>query len=520
MKRDFFLDMMDSVDEKYISESDPMKKRSITSLKKVSRKGYLLVAACLGIFIILTVIGGVSFLKKYINNPPLISDDTLNNIGVSYSTDAVLKDELPPVYPEDSVIPEDYNTVYPKRISGDSLEFISGSVAKVGYDYSSAPPWFHFAYSGIVVRAKAVKILDDTYCKLSSGSVRKPINYKVVQFRTLEALNVSNLPQDFLYLMPERQCVDLTKYDSLIISMTTLGYGDYVLKNRDKNTIEAFKLQVFCDLQDQPHLGNMLAFTDGIFDETLWQNDSWIFGYQFAKNCLDEPEKYPELFVSRGCTEESTIEKIKQRNGYKYTKLKELVLKTDEAKEAYDYASPFKNGVFSQSLIAGPNGSILVFSGYINGCYSGEEIWIDITTGEVSYYGHKYTEKEIDNLIDLSDEIQLLSKQYTSEYPSPPHIDEEGKKRLSLSIFGWYAEVDSKIYGILKTVWIYRQEGDYYTQFYDDSYLIYSPDEKEGKLIDRDSLLDLLGDDYRDGGRFDGMVYEGEYNLGVEVPRC
>ena len=54
--------------------------------------------------------------------------------------------------------------------------------------------------------------------------------------------------------------------------------------NGTDNVIETLPLTVF-EASGEVY-GNILAFTDGVFDESLWQNENWLFGYQFLKYYL------------------------------------------------------------------------------------------------------------------------------------------------------------------------------------------------------------------------------------------
>ena len=93
----------------------------------------------------------------------------------------------------------------------------------------------------------------------------------------------------------------VAQYDALLISMTQLPKNS-VLRNGDMLTSIDY---IFIDPQRCPELGNIIAFTDGVFDESLWQDRSWLYGYQFAKHRLDENDE--TLLVSRGSTLEEAL---------------------------------------------------------------------------------------------------------------------------------------------------------------------------------------------------------------------
>ncbi|MBR4034677.1 MAG: hypothetical protein IKJ04_07695, partial [Clostridia bacterium] len=162
-------------------------------------------------------------------------------------------------------------TVSPEKLNGSNLEFIVGSSASLGGAVSQAPPAFEFPTGIFAVKARVVKNHPDLYYKLDVISDSKPTAYRLIQMETLEVIHGENVPQYFLYLIRNSYYVDMSVYDSLIIAMGQLGAENYVLKNQTKSQMEAFDLPVFADYQDRPDLGSIIAFSDGVFDEGLWQ---------------------------------------------------------------------------------------------------------------------------------------------------------------------------------------------------------------------------------------------------------
>ena len=174
----------------------------------------------------------------------------------------------------------------PQKLSGSKAEYnFSGGGGTSGVH--SAPPKFDFDIGNLVVIAKVCYNYPDVYYKLEVNSEYAPGAYRLIEMELIEVLHGENLPSRFLYLIPESLYVDMSIYDCLIISMSQLGVSNYLLQNGSKNQIDFFELPVFCDDTNSPELGNIIAFSDNVFDETLWQNESWIYGYQFARNMLD-----------------------------------------------------------------------------------------------------------------------------------------------------------------------------------------------------------------------------------------
>ncbi|MBR5798321.1 MAG: hypothetical protein IKY29_05145, partial [Clostridia bacterium] len=356
-----------------------------------------------------------------------------------------------------------------------------------------------------------VKNHPDTYYKLDVRSEYRPVAYRLIQMETLEVIGGENVPQYFLYLIPASVYVDMSVYDSLLISMSQLGMENYVLKNGTQNRMECFDLLIFADYQDEPELGNVIAFSDGIFDESLWQNESWIYGYQFAEYYLDNPGS-GDLVVGRGDSVDEVIEAIKQQyedwydGKYQAPSVITPNFTTQAAKDAMEYVKPFANGVFSQTYYK--NGC-LIFRRYINGCQTEETVTIDLVTEEVTYSEVQYTEEDMARMENISAHLAQKAEEYAQETPTPPHIDPEGKQLRCLNLYAWYVKVDGKLYGVLKTAWRYEEENSWYIQYYDESFILYDMEASTATLISREDLVEIVG------GR---NIYTGEYGVGIEMP--
>ena len=409
-------------------------------------------------------------------------------------------------------------TVSSERLNGNNLEFIVGSSVGGG---DGAPPSFEFSAGGFAVKAKVVKNHPDKYYKLDVSSERRSTAYRLIQMETIEVISGENLSRYFLYLIPDYVYVDMSVYDSLLISMSQLGTENYVLRNGTKNQMESFELPIFADYQDHPELGNIIAFSSDIFDESLWQNYSWLYGYQFARYYLNNPE-YSNLVVSRGDSERTVISAIKNKydewygGNYQERSVITLNFTTQAAKDALEYVKPFANGVFSQRYEPYYGNGQLIFTRYINGCQTEETITIDLLTEEVVYSEVRYTKEDIEYIVDISVYLSEKATEYSNQLPIPPHTDPEGKELYGLNLYAWYVKVNGKLYGVIKTVWKYQEfhsdDHAYYSLgYYDDAYVLY--DMSAGTAIDisRDDLVKIVGT---------RNVYMGEYGEGFEIPLC
>jgi hypothetical protein len=394
-------------------------------------------------------------------------------------------------------------TVSPDKLQGNSFEFVVGSsVPPEGGIFGETPS---FEFSGaIAVKAKVVKNYPDKYYKLEASLSETPTAYRLIQMQTLEVINGANVPQEFIYLMPEQTYVDLSVYDSFLIAMTQVGVNNYVMKNGTQNRIECLDMIVFADHIDKPELGRIIAFSDGIFDESLWQNENWLFGYQFSQYFLDNPDK-SHLVVARGDSESEVISAIKKEysewSGGEYPVPSVVVpdFKTEEAKAAMEYVKPFVNGVFAQEYQY-PNDTI-TFRRYINGCQTEETVRIDPVTEEVTYSSVRYTEEDMARIENIAAHLSEKTEEYAEQLPNPPHLDTEGMELKCLNLCAWYAKVDGKLYGVIKTSWwYYRDEyNDHFdryqpVRYYDDAYVLYDMSAGTATDISKDDLINIVGE--------------------------
>ncbi len=424
----------------------------------------------------------------------------------------MLREDTPVVNPPDHTPIIFDATVSPEQLNGNSLEFIVGSSVSIsGGEADTAPPAFQFSH-GIAVKAKVIKNHPDKYYKLDISSDHHPTAYRLIQMETMEVISGENVPQYFLYLIPEYVYVDMSVYDSLLISMTQLGVENYVLKNGTQNQMESFKLPIFADEQDHPELGNIVAFTDGVFDESLWQNYSWLYGYQFAKLDLDNPE-HSNLVVARGDPESAVISAINEQYDAWYTKhtpsVKTLDFTTQAAKDAIEYVKPFANGVFSQTYLPYNGNGELIFRRYIYGCQTEETIKIDLLTEEVTYSEIRYSKEDMEQIENISAHLSEKASEYEEHLPIPSHTDPDGKELLCLNLYAWYVKVDGKLYGVIKTAWRYKEKDNYFLQYYDDAYVLYDMSAGTATDISRDDLVAIIGT---------RNVYMGAYGKGIEMP--
>ena len=392
-----------------------------------------------------------------------------------------------------------------------SPEMLSGSPSATVVGFSgggamAAPPHFEFNVEKVVVKARAVEVYPDTYLQYVNigGDQAFKREFRIIRMETLEVIHGQNIPKEFYYFIKPYVFVDLTVYDSLLISMKQIGTDQFVLQNKTKNQMTVLELPVFGDHQNSPELGNMIAFTDGVFDESLWQTRSWLSGYHFARMELDNPEG--DLVVYRGDTEADAIAEIRKRieeyrdfwgDGYIAPPFITGKFESEEARAALEQVKPFENGVFVQEFryYSEYNGSgRLFFTRYINGCETEETVSINLITEEVIYSEVRYTEEDLSTMENIAFQIDRMAEVYKQQKPQPPHMEVGDKELLSLSLTGWYAKAnDGKVYGIVKTAWRYKEKEDWHTQYCDETFIIYDAVNQTARYISREDLVALVG---------------------------
>lgn len=387
--------------------------------------------------------------------------------------------------------------------TGKGFQYISGTANPGASQPNSEPPRFEFQHGYIHVVAKAIEEVG-TYETLNAYGSTQTFSYRVFAMQVIDPLESgmeTGLPGTFFYLLPSYLQGDLTQYDALLISMSQLP-KNFVLRNGDMLTTLDY---VFIDPQRCPELGNIIAFTDGVFDESLWQDRSWLYGYQFAEYQLDVNDE--TLLVSRDSTLEEALQRRQAQieewgEWVKHQTIQHYDFQTDAAKQVMDYVRPFKNGVFV------PYGNSYAYGvrRYINGCPTNEWIQIDMEDETITTSDYRFEDADFENLPDLSAYVTSLDLSQIA----PQHTDPSGKILMFNSAVGWYEKTETGVYAIVRIAWWYYAEDDYYMEYCDETFILL--DETGDHIISREELIELIGPN-------SNISYE-EYGVGIEMPMC
>ena len=158
---------------------------------------------------------------------------------------------------------------------------------------------------------------------------------------------------------------------------------------------------------------------------------------------------------------------------------------------------------------------------YIDGFASNERLFIRQDTevqgdiGRHEFSKAHFSEEDLKVLPDLRAAITTVADAYDKGEIHPPHIEDYEKLRLaSHGIFGWYAKTESGVIGIVRVTWRFYTEK--HEDYCDDAYYIIEYGSDTCKDIDRDALLELLGDceityiytgKYNEQGKYSDIVY-------------
>ena len=485
MKQERFLELMSLLPEDLLAQADkrPAKRRM----------RWPAVAACVAVLLSAVLI-------------PLFVSESPGNPGVSHGESASSHpdEESRPAFPD---LPP--MVTVSDTLSGNSLLFVEGSSADVSGG-ASAPPRFEFPTSGqCVVKAVLKEVLPDLYRPLNVYHGYRPTTYRLLLFETKEVFRGENVPSTFLYRLPSNLTGEFDRYDCFFLSMEQVGLPGYTTVNTTDLAVEKLPLPLFEATIGEPELGAVIAFTDGVFDESLWQEKSWLYGYQFGRHMLDEQD--PDLVVQRGYTEEDTAAAILQEIEQWHMPVEKVLQVSDLEGDTFAAVEELLSAdkdLYAHSVWS----SGVTFTRFIDGCQTEEWVQVNFETGEITYSEVCYTPSDLQTMPAIAMYVDTLADAYKEQFPSPPHVEATGKFLCSLSVYAWYAKAGDTAYGICKTTWVYFEEGDfdagkssYY--YFDEVYLLFTADGY--REATREELIDLFGENVRNLLRYPlGEPYE------------
>jgi hypothetical protein len=399
---------------------------------------------------------------------------------------------------------ENDDNIIPTPNGSDGLNIINPQAPSLeplyyGSEYSNSTSMFgEVATYGFSLTVEFVEALPDTYTLFQDWEQRE---YKLLKMRTVKMFIGEKMFEEFYYMMPIEFMTDFSLYDRfIIIDMSQSSYEYSVMYNKTQGKAEQLNLARF-----ESNLGeNFMAFyKNGKFAEELWQsNDAW--------------KKETEYGVSVATLKEGERELAKMSNEFGYSiYAHSLSGVSGEAAETLEYIKSFENGIFApiSSRVHALSPEVQFHATrYINGFATNERVsvWDKEWKGgdEYSYEFSKahFSEEDLKALPDLRAAITTVADAYDKGEIHPPHI--KNYEELSIrdhGIFGWYAKTDDGVIGIVRVSFCYSGKGVDGLRL-DDAYYIIEYGSNTCKPIDRDALLERLGECEST------YIYTGEYN--------
>lgn len=351
----------------------------------------------------------------------------------------------------------------------------------------------HFLY----IEARAVEALPDTYICFSDW-YSSPL--RIIKMQTIDFMEGQIIPEEFYLILSEEFFVDLTQYDSLVLPyLEQYSAENGVLYNVTQQAAESFD-HVLLGAPGFNGGGNIYAFCDGIWDESLWTiNDVWSEDTAYERKF--EPH-FTTLDEAKAYFDEIQWDYYKDFNAVFYSDIT-----FQDGIDAIRYITPFDNGVFAPS---GDNASF-DYRRYINGIPTNERVYISVRYETVYHSGTPFTESDLMDLPDVAAAIATIEQSCQKGEIVPPHIENYLKLDLrSHGITGWYFKSSENVYGAIRVNFTYYDESS--KQFYyDDLYFIMEPASNICTEITRDELWQLQGTD--------DFIYTGKYDEYGKVPK-
>lgn len=463
MKEDAFLDGISNIEsdvvERFISMDNKLQKKASNSKAKGIWLRFGAIAACLAI------IAGAIFLV------PMLREDDPGEIPGPGGI-------LPPGTDnenEKNNIPI-LNTQAPSsapQYYGSEKSEAGGTSAEVNTE-------------GISVIARLLEILPDIYTFYDDW---KQTEFYLLKMETIKLLKGEKMTDTFYYIVPERFMRDFAVFDKfVIVDMAQYGYEHSVLYNKTQNRAEGLDIVLlgYLNTYFDPMGENFMAFdADGnfVWSPSEWLNNKYANGYTLAQ--AEEEHSYAD--------------------GYRYVHTLESLI--GEAADALEYIKSFENGLYipdGDGWKAAYSPEVqLGFRRYINGFATNESgmIYLD----SASYSKAKFTKEDENALPDLTSAYAAVKNAFENGEILPPHIQKyEEMENTTYGIFGWYAKTEDGIIGVVRVTWCYLS--DSYKLHFDDAYYIVEYGSNECKAIERDLLLEKLGQYEKD------YVYTGKYD--------
>lgn len=355
-------------------------------------------------------------------------------------------------------------------------------------------PAYAFDTTEMVVHAKVIEVLPGVYKDTLTNR-----RYHILKLETLEAIYVKNMPGEFYLRLSTDYSTDLKKFTSLVLSIQQVGIENYLLNNWDQAQMQVFSfLFELSGSSTGPFYdsyGDLIAFTDGVWDKRLYKMEGWELSDYYIEHL---PTDYPvrDGYTTIEDCKTRILQRIAKQNSTPKNVYTAADIATGAAQEEFlAWVEPFKNGVYAQKI--NKSGSV-EYTRLINNFPTNETIYI----GQDGAYrqSEHFTQDDLDSIPHLG--LFMLDLGFKIVTMDSPHADYYKDKQVSLKSFwaeGKYYKVNGQVYGLVKVCWAYwTNDAVHYTDsgaYYDTLYYLFSAD---GSYIiaERNEIEVLLGDDF------------------------
>ena len=404
-------------------------------------------------------------------------------LALTIGIGAILGNNEPPVidttpeYPTFTTVELFDHTVASKKLTGTQrVDYIHYN--KKFYSSFHALTSIYFQCE-IVVEARVKEVLPDLYSVSLDG-----IRYHVLLMETLDVLNCENVPNQFFLRIPEEFSTEISKYDSIILTMEQSGLENFVMVNENTSTPEAFSLMFELPYDHERY--SVLSFSNGVWDPSIADLDKWSIPYK-------------EGIVAEG----STVEECKN-NLRKYIKdppeyqgktfNHKVYTQADYSQDAFfESVEPFTKGVFYQTYYQ--NSNRVIYTRLINGFKTNENITVELYG--IKYSSTSFSWQDIFDAPDIGAKIAELEANISTL--SSPHADfypEVDATLTSCNVEGQYYKHNGQVYGIVKLTWNYHIIKDSYAKYcYSDVLYYLLSQDGSCRTIAAEELAELLDDE-------------------------
>ncbi|MBE6652832.1 MAG: hypothetical protein E7610_05390 [Ruminococcaceae bacterium] len=493
MKKEEWNEALDHIDpelvEEYVEKKEHLSRRKIPAGAWL-RFGAVAACACL-------LVGIVAIAPLFRKEPPVgpIVSDTIEAFETEISklpeteSDHIGPEETSEIEtspPDDPVIRLQSPTAGPVYYGQEGAVGNSGMSASI-------------ANGRISVTARLKETLTDTYTFFGDWIQNE---YLLLRMETIKVLGGNEMPEEFYFLMPALFMTDFTPYHLFVLQdMVQFGYEYSVLYNQTKGCAEQFDMVIMGCYKTSEIDKQVMAFDrDGYLDTDLWFSTSkWEQWIRCDLKMLD-PAYRNDYTIER--FEAEVIENNERNNSYVH----QLTDISTEAAELLADLRSFEHGIYADNyrdyVMALSPEVQLRLRRYINGFPTNEYIFMndgdDYSQTRITRSKAKFTKEDETRMPDLATAMKKVSEAYDAGELAPPHI--QGYENLELSsygIFGWYAQTENGIIGIVRVTfdyWIGYVNDVYRGNVYDDLYYVIEEGLDTCVQVARDDLLARIGE--------------------------